>query len=518
MNIGHMLTHTAQRHGSRTAFVCGNERRSYDEFSKRARALAAAFQELGLRRGDRVAVLMWNCPELLETYYATWIAGGCVVPLNARFQAEEIAYHISDPKCSLVVIGQEFQDLVAAVLPQLKSVKHVIAIESSHKGFISYDGLLQASNADDLMDNVVSDDDLAWLFYTSGTTGKPKGAMLTHGNLTFAAVSWVADLMHLEPEDVAIHAAPLTHGAGFHALALTMKGCTQVIPQSKRFDPELFCSTVSEHQVTNTWLVPTQIKMLLRYPSLEQWDLSSLKWIVYGGAPMYVSDMKEALRRIGPVFVQLFGQGETPMTATYLRRENHVAEGPGSEKLSSCGHARSGIELRIVGPSDEELPAGTAGEICVRGPSVMKGYWEQPDATNEALRGGWLHTGDVGSLDEHGYVYILDRSKDMIISGGENIYPREIEEVLVQHPCVAEACVIGVPDEMWGEAVKAVVVLKPDAAATAEEIKTFVGTRIAGYKKPKSVDFVEEIPKNAYGKLLRREIRSRYWVGHARQV
>ena len=513
-----MLTQTAEQHGDRTAFVYGSGRASYREVSARTQALAVALRDLGLAQGARVAVLMWNRPELLESFYATWLAGGCVVPLNARFQAEEIVYHVCDPGCEAIIFGEEFRAIVKEIAPRLGSVKHFVVAGEPLPGQVAYDDLLHRWMGTQAPELPVSDDDLAWLFYTSGTTGRPKGAMLTHGNLTFVAVAWIADLMHLEPEDVAVHAAPLTHGAGFHALALTMKGCTQVIPPSKRFDPELFCETVQQHRVTNTWLVPTQIKMLLRFPGLGNWDLSTLKWIVYGGAPMYASDTKEALRRIGPVFVQLFGQGETPMTATYLRREEHIVDGPGGARLASCGHARSGVEVRILGSGDEELPRGEVGEICVRGPSVMRGYWGRQEATQEALHGGWLHTGDVGSMDEQGYVYILDRSRDLIISGGENIYPREIEEVLAQHAAIAEACVIGVPDEMWGEAVKALVVLKPGATAGTAEIINFVGARIAGFKKPKSVEFVPELAKNAYGKLLRREMRSRYWVGHTRQV
>ncbi len=518
MNIGRMLTQTAERYGDRIAFVYGIERTSYREVNARSGALAVALRERGLQRGDRVAVLMWNRPELLESFYATWLAGGCVVPLNPRFQADEIVYQVSDAGCTVLILGEEFGELIAELVPRLTSVKQFIVAGRALAGQITYDELLHTWMGTAAPELAVSDDDLAWLFYTSGTTGRPKGAMLTHGNLSFVAVGWVADLMHLEPEDTAIHAAPLTHGAGFHALALTMKGCTQVIPPSRRFDPELFCRTVQEHRVTNTWLVPTQIKMLLRYDGLDQWDLSCLRWIVYGGAPMYAADTIEAMRRIGPVFVQLFGQGETPMTATYLRREEHIAEGAGSERLTSCGISRSGMEVRICGSIDKELPRGEVGEICVRGPAVMRGYWGRDDATAETLRGGWLHTGDVGSMDEHGYVYILDRSKDMIISGGENIYPREIEEVLVQHPAISEACVIGVPDPMWGEAVKALVVLKSSSEVGAEELIAFVGARIAGYKKPKSVEFVQELTKNAYGKMLRREMRSRYWMGHTRQV
>lgn len=509
MNSGHILSAAAESFPNQQAFIWGEEVFTYAQANARANALAVGLHSLGVVPGDRVGILMWNCPQLLESFFATWKAGGCIVPLNARFLADEVVYHLEDPSVNTIIFGEEFREMLAQNRARLPFITHFICTGSPLNGQIGYEELIAAHLGVDEPYVDVPDDNLAWLFYTSGTTGRPKGAMLTHANLMFMALGWVADLMHLEPEDVGLHAAPLTHGAGFHALALTLKAATHVILKPHRFDAENFCTTVAKHRITNTWLVPTQIKLLLKDARLEQWDLSSLKWIVYGGGPMYAADLKEALQRIGPVLVQLYGQGETPMTGTYLRVKEHILDGPQSRALASCGRARSGIEVRILGDEDQDVPRGQSGEICVRGPTVMKGYWNNPDATAETLRGGWLHTGDIGYKDEQGYVYILDRTKDMIISGGSNVYPREVEEVLLQHPAVSDACVIGIPHELWGEEVRAVIVLKQGTKATEDELVAFVSGRIASYKKPRRVHFVDELPKTAYGKILKRELRTR---------
>src|SRR5207248_3297049 len=351
-----------------------------------------------------------------------------------------------------------------------------------------------------------------------GTTGRAKGAMLTHGNLVACALGALADTMRLEVGDVALHAASLTHGSGYNALAYTMKGCTQVLLSPLGFDVEKFLESVARHRVNALFTVPTMIKMVVDHPATPSADLSSLRWVMYGGAPMYVEDLKKALDLMGPVFVQIYGQTESPMTGTLLRPEEHRVDEPFAGRLASCGRARSGTGVRIVGEDDRPVPLGEIGEICLRGATVMQGYWNRPDATAETLRGGWLHTGDIGRMDEHGYVYILDRTRDMVISGGLNVYPREVEELLLTHPAVSEVCVFGVPDDKWGEALKAHVVLAAGQTATAAEIIAFAGEKMAGYKKPKTVEFVDEIPKTTYGKPDKKAVRAPYWAGQDRMV
>ena len=494
----------------------GAERRTYREVDDRASALAVGLvEELKVQPGDRVAVMMSNSPELLETLFAVWKAGATISPLNARLTRDEVQYQVNDCGAQVFIVGEEFTDVALGLRDQLSVERFVLAGPVP-----TGDGAGDATLLDELRDRHTgeeppdpgtADTDVAWLAYTSGTTGRPKGAMLSHGCLTFVAVSWLADLQRLEPEDVGLVAAPLTHGAGIMALAFVMKGATQVLLHG--FDPARFLATVAEEKVTHTWLVPTQIRILLDSPAMETADLSTLKSIVYGGAPMYVEDLKEAMARIGPVFVQLFAQTESPMTGTYMRAEEHILDGPGSERLASCGHARSGMEIAILDEDDRRVALGETGEICIKGPALMNGYWNQPEATAETLRNGWLHTGDIGRMDEYGYVYILDRTKDMVISGGLNVYPREIEEVLLRHPAISQAAVIGVPDAKWGEAVKAVVV---GNGLSEAEVIAFAAEHLAGYKKPKSVEFMDDLPKTTYGKVDKKAIRAPFWAGRDR--
>jgi len=399
-------------------------------------------------------------------------------------------------------------------MPELQ----LVGVESI-TGALDYETLLSAADSMNV-DAEVDPDDLAWLFYTSGTTGKPKGAMLTHRNLLAMMMNYFADVNPLVPEDVVLHAAPLTHGSGLFGLPAIAKGATSIILHTPSFDPQTVFALIQDLRVTTiAFLAPTQIKMMLNGP-YRSYDLSSLRCIPYGGGPMYVEDMKQAVEAFGPVLVQIYGQGEAPMTISYLRREEHVTHGdPDAERrLASAGIPRTDVEVRIVDDDDHEVAAGKIGEIAARGSVVMMGYWNRPDETAESLRGGWLHTGDIGMMDEQGYLYLLDRKKDMIISGGNNIYPREIEEVLLKHPAIYEVAVIGVPDPLWGESVKAIVALRSGMTVTEEEVNGLCRQHLASYKKPRTVEFVQELPKNAYGKILKRELREQYWQGRKRQI
>jgi long-chain acyl-CoA synthetase len=522
MNLGEILAAAARAYPDRTALVWhdGAERRTYREVDERAAALAVGLvEDLKVQPGDRVAVMMSNSPELLETLFATWKAGAVISPLNARLTRDEVLHQVNDCGARVFIVGEEFTDMALSLTDQLTVETFVLAgpapAGAGAAGTALLTDLRDRHAGEQPPDPATGDGDVAWLAYTSGTTGRPKGAMLSHGCLTFVAVSWLADLQRLEPEDVGLVAAPLTHGAGIMALAFVMKGACQVLLGG--FDPARFLATVAEEKVTHTWLVPTQVRILLDSPAMETADLTSLRSIVYGGAPMYVEDLKEAVARIGPVFVQLFAQTESPMTGTYMRAEEHILNGPGSERLASCGHARSGMEVAILDEDDRRVPPGETGEICIKGPALMNGYWNQPEATAETLRNGWLHTGDIGRMDDHGYVFILDRTKDMVISGGLNVYPREIEEVLLRHPAISQAAVIGIPDPKWGEAVKAVVVAD-GSGLTEAEVVAFAGEHLAGYKKPKSVDFADDLPKTTYGKVDKKAIRAPYWAGRDRMV
>jgi long-chain acyl-CoA synthetase len=521
MHVAHFVHRSAQRWPDRPLWLGVDFAISYREGAARLNRIARQLLQRG-RRGDRVAILSVNRFEAFEAYLAAMNAGMAAVPLNPKLHAKEIAYMIADSGARFVVFSPEYEAALQTVRAELPDVAHWVRIGegTADESTLVYSELLEGSdNSPPEVD--IPTDSLAWLFYTSGTTGKPKGAMETHRNLVTMVQQFLLGILRDACEtDVMLHTAPIAHGTASVGLAHLAVGAAQSFPTSTGFDPAHIFGLVEKLKVTSSFLAPTMVQMLLQSPERERFDISSLKNIVYGGGPMYVELLKQALAGFGPVFHQIYGQGEAPMTCAAMPKWEHRTDGDAAmtRRLASAGREMPAVMIRIVDDDDRPLGANEAGEIVVRGDLVMSGYWNQPEASAETLRGGWLHTGDIGHLDEHGYLYITDRKKDLIISGGSNIYPREIEEVLLQHAAVSEACVVGVPDNRWGEAVKAVVVLRPDAVADESALIAFCQERIASYKKPKSIEFVSALPKSAYGKVLKRELRDRYWVGKGRSV
>jgi acyl-CoA synthetase (AMP-forming)/AMP-acid ligase II len=528
MHVGHFLTRSALRYPDRPAWLEGDEAISFRQAESRVNRLAHALLALGAEPGDRIGMLVPNCYQGLETLLAPMKGGMAVVPMNIRLHPDEHEYMLNDAAAVALVYAEEFREHLARIRPRLATVKHFICVGGGAgggasgggaSGDLDYEQVVE-DRPDRPPDVPIDPDDVAWLFYTSGTTGRPKGAMLTHRSLITMVQQFLLDLNPVVPGDVLLHAAAITHGSGcsiFHHIA---RGAASAFPATRSFDPPRIFEAIERYRVTTMFLVPTMINTLLASPDRHRYDLSSLHTIFYGGAPMYVEQLQEAVRAFGAIFVQLFGQGEAPMTCTALAKIEHLAgdDPVRFKRLGSAGREVTGVRVRVVDEADREVPAGTMGEIVVRGDLVMKGYWNKPEATAETLRGGWLHTGDVGYIDADGYVFITDRKKDMIISGGSNIYPREIEEVICGHPGVFEVAVIGIPDEKWGETVKALVVTRPGQRATEAEIIEHCKHHLASYKKPHSVEFLPSLPKNAYGKVLKRELRDRYWTGRDRRI
>jgi acyl-CoA synthetase (AMP-forming)/AMP-acid ligase II len=473
MNIAHLLLQSARRLPDQPALAVGGKVFcSYGDLARRAAALAAGLvSKFNLQPGDRVGIGMKNCPQYWELMFACWHAGLAAVPMNAKLHAKEFEYIAGNCGAKAVFYDPaEFAGIEGEPRPPAQT----------------------------------GPDDLAWLFYTSGTTGVPKGAMLTHRNLLYATQAYFADIDRLGPGDAILHPAPLSHGSGMYGLPHFAAGAVNVIPESGGFEADEIFDLLDGWANASFFAAPTMIVRLLASPAAR--TPARMKTITYGGAPMYVADALRAIDLFGPRLYQLFGQGEAPMTITGLPQEFHARR----THLETCGFARTGVEVRIVDAQEKELPAGEVGEIVTRSDCVMAGYWQNPEASAKALKGGWLHTGDVGSMDEAGFLTIRDRSKDMIISGGSNIYPREVEEVLLRHPAVAECSVVGRPHPEWGEEVVAFVVLKEKQSKTrTEELDALCLGNIARFKRPKDYLFVDSLPKNNYGKVLKTELRKR---------
>lgn len=516
-----MVRRAERLYATRTAIVCGEHRMTYRDFGRRARQVAGALRQLGVGKGDRVAALMLNCHRYLELYAGCFELGAIIVPLNVRLAPPEIVYTLNDAGALALFVDDTLRPLAQAARPSLTTVRSYVHASATGSpapvDMLDYDELV-ASAAELDAAPVVDESDLAGLFYTSGTTGNPKGVMLTNRNICANALQICAQF-HPAPRDVVMHSVPMFHlSGGPTAWMYFWMGATHVV--QRMFEPAKTFDLVARERVTRVTWVPTMLTMLLAHPAVHSADFSSLEMIAYGASPIAPERLKEALRVFGCQFIQAYGMTEASPILTLLEPEEHEPEGDerAIRRLLSCGRVVPGVDVRVVDDRSEDVATGEVGEIIARGANIMLGYWAKPKESAAALRDGWYYSGDMGYLDEDGYLYVVDRKKDMIISGGENIYSTEVEAALYTHPAVLEAAAIGVPDDQWGEAVKAIVALRPGMSATAEELIGHCRTQIGGYKVPRSVDFLDTLPKSGSNKILKRELREPYWQGRGRRV
>ncbi len=502
MNQATVLAQVARSFAGRPALSLGTETLcDYAGFAERVARRAGGLRDLGLERGDRVALVMKNSLECWESLYAIWHAGLAAVPVNAKLHPKEHAFILENSGSRACLATPDLAADLAGIRGETPALEHLISTDSAD--YASLAAGKPAALAD------TEPTDLAWLFYTSGTTGRPKGAMLTHRNLMSAVMNYYGDVDTILPTDSIIHSAPMSHGSGLYGLPHVAHGANTVVPKSGGFDVAETLALIERWQGVSFFFAPTMVTRLINTPNIEQADLANLKTIIYGGAPMYLEDVKRALALLGPKLVQIYGQGEAPMTITGLPKHIFTdTDHPRYEaRIGSTGFPRTDVEVRVVDEAGLDVPTGEPGEVICRGDVVMVGYWNNPDATASSLRDGWLWTGDVGSFDEEGFLTLKDRSKDVIISGGTNIYPREVEEVLLRHAAVLECAVIGRQHPDWGEEVIAFVRPHPGQTVTPAELDGLCLENIARFKRPKEYLLVDDLPKNNYGKILKTELR-----------
>nr|WP_294560285.1 acyl-CoA synthetase [uncultured Rhodopila sp.] len=491
---------TARRFPDRRAIVWRDTTWTWASFRDRVQSAAGALAARGVRHGDRVLLHARNSNCVLETMFATWMIGGVWVPTNFRLTPPEVAYLAASSGAAVHIFEATFPEHAAAAKAENPACRLEISIGEGWEAFATGgERLLRPADVDR--------DHPAWFFYTSGTTGRPKAGVLTHGQMDYVVCNHLCDLMPATTEeDASLVVAPLSHGAGVHALPQVARGAPTILLSGEKLDCDEAWRLVEKHRVTNMFTVPTILTMLTRHESVDRYDHSSLRHVIYAGAPMYRADQVHALQKLGKVLVQYFGMGEVTGNITVLPAALH-SEDDADMAVGSCGFPRVGMEIAILDDAGQHLAAGVTGEICVRGPGVFAGYHDNPEATAKATLFGWFHTGDLGHVDERGFVYITGRASDMYISGGSNVYPREIEEALLLHPAVVEACVVGMPHEKWGEAGVAVLVLEPGATATAADLLAHLESRVAKYKWPVRFAVWPELPKSGYGKVTKRELR-----------
>jgi acyl-CoA synthetase (AMP-forming)/AMP-acid ligase II len=500
----------------KVAYIYGKEQLTYAQFNAKVNSLVHALQELGVKKGDAIGLLSWNCLDYAIVYGAAMKGGYIISRFNPRLQAEELDYLINYSEVKTLFVGTELVGVTEVIRPKLPNVKNYISLENPAPDMMHMADIM-AGHATDEPDVKVQEDDGFFIIYTSGTTGVPRGAVYTHREAWDDARTYIINLS-IQPEDKHIQVSPMFHIAGDTMVRsiLYMGGCNIIM---KNFDPAATLELIQRHQATHISIVPTHLVAMLALPDVKKYDISSLKFIWYGGSPMPVEVLKKGLETFGLVFGQGYGQSESGPAICHLPKEDHNVLGkPEEKRLASVGQPDIGVQVRIVDDKGKDVELGALGEIIVRSKHIMKEYWKKPKDTSNTIIDGWLHTGDIGRYDERGYVFLVDRKKDMIITGGENVFPREIEEVLYRNPKVHEAAVIGIPDPYWVEKVHAVITLKKGVKATTQEIIDYCKKNMAGYKAPKSVEFVDALPKNAAGKIMKRELREKYWANSDRRI
>jgi long-chain acyl-CoA synthetase len=509
MNISKLLRASSRILPHRPAIKEGTRPiATFAELADRVARMANAILALsGGTPGARIVIFSANCPQYLETLWAAWWAGLCVVPVNAKLHPRELSYIVDDAGATICFVDEGHVAALNAGDLFENSVR-IISFDSEDYA------LLAASPSIPIME--VGENDLAWLFYTSGTTGKPKGAMLSHRSLFAMTLRQYADLGPITERDSIIHAAPISHASGLFSIGYVAKGACNVVPQSGAFREDEIIDLINSGCSCSMFLAPTMVNRLVRHPDISACDLSRLRYIIYGGAPMYLDDIKKALRILAGRLLQIYGQGETPNTISFLSSESHINIPANRIEavLNSVGVPRTGIEIRIVDDAERDVATGQIGQILVKSDVTMTGYWNNTSASQAALRDGWLRTGDLGCFDEFGFLSLKDRAKDVIISGGSNIYPREIEEIVLLHEGVLEVSVIGRPSAEWGEEVVAFVVRKDSSQVSWHELDTLCLQHVARFKRPKAYCFIDQLPKNNYGKILKTALRD--WIGIAK--
>ena len=514
MNTTELLNITAMIVPDRHAIVFDDRRMTFGELADRVSRLANGLADLGVGAGDRVAVMQVNCNEHIESYFATAKLDAIFVPINFRARSEELTFMLNDSGVKAIILGQRYQDMLRQVKPELTTLEHQITLEAPADDFVSYEDLI-ANSSDEERFPAADGDDVTIIMFTAGTTGTPKGVMLSHNSFS----SYI--LANVEPVDMEVAeknilTVPLHHIAGVQAVMAAIYGGRTLVLQ-RQFDEEGWMKLVQDEQVNRAMMVPTMLKRLMDQPSFGSYDLSSLRVITYGAAPMPLEVIKKAIAEFPDTrFINAFGQTETASTITMLPPDAHeIREGDPDydqkmKRLGSIGKPLPDVEVRIVDEDGHDVALGENGEIVARGERLMKGYWNREEATRETLRGGWLYTGDLGYWDDEGFIFLSGRAKDFLKRGGEMIAPEEVEQIIMSHPAVDEAAIIGVPDIEWGERVRAIVVKKPGMELTMEEVVEHCRPRMAGFKRPEDVIFIEELPRNPMGKVLKRVLREEY--------